>query len=251
MIGVIATSVGVVAGIQQFTASARLRHLSTWVTETLPGEPNEGRAATLMDMRSLATARLVGRRYVPDHMFLPCVFWCLAGLGLTVTAIDSASNWRYPVFLAFVSTVLMALHLPGALLLHRERQRITRDYLNGVHPIQAPQLPIAADADPVEAFTGSNRLTRTHRGKGRPTRRDRLISLFVALGSHIGVGGLAWGLTGPSSPSVVVAAGAISTLMVLSLAPAIWDSAITLEDVHQLREADKSPVSSDRDNPAG
>lgn len=248
MIGVIATSVGVVAGIQQFTASARLRRLSTWVTETLPSETNEGRSATLMDMRALATARLVGRRYVPDHMFLPGVFWGLLGLGLSVAAIDSASNWTYPLFVTTASAALMALHLPGALILYRERNRITRDYLKGVHPIQAPQLPLAADADPIEALTGTNRLTRAHRGKGRPTRGDRLVSLFVALALHVGVGGLAWSLMGPSSPGFVVAVGVVGTLMVLSFAPAIWDSAITLEDVHQVREADESAVSSDPDD---
>jgi hypothetical protein len=141
VVALVATSVGVMAAIEQLTLRARLRRTAE-LAQALSGHENDPeRQTVLRSIHDVAVARLVSGWLLPWWRFSELAVSFLAGpvpVGWTI----AANGWSgLSLIVTVASFIYLALASRRGVRLYLERQRVAREYLSGAK-ITPPHIDI-------------------------------------------------------------------------------------------------------------
>jgi hypothetical protein len=139
MVALVATSVGVIAAIEQLTLRARLRRTAELAHILAEQEDNQRRRTVLRSVHDVAVARLASGWLVPWWRFTQ--FALLFVLGpLAVGWLAAQGGWIGSLaWLILTNFLLVGIMARRGVRLYLERQRVARDYIAGAE-VAPPRL---------------------------------------------------------------------------------------------------------------
>lgn len=131
VLAALASLVGVVVAIDQFTLRARMRRIVTWTTELLDVEEDPQRVDALTLIRDRAAASMVASTLLPIRHVAEGVVWLAAG-GFIVT-MSFVRQEEVGQVVATVAAAFFAsqMGVRRAIRMYVERERVKAEYLEG------------------------------------------------------------------------------------------------------------------------